>query len=359
MFHLITGYAGYEHIQSADDGAFNAALVGGGQYVMEMGNKFAASIIDNNTVRLLDGDGMMFGRYFRIEPNSYEDITITTGTAGLNRIDLICATYKKNEDDGTETVYPEVIKGKEASTATMPNYTTGNILNGAVFNQMPLYKCEIEGVVLKRVVPLLETIPTFVGMAEKAKQELEQKVNQSYDNLMKKNEYGSDIVGVVAKARTLELPLVADADTATGIAFKYDANTLHTPYKQSNHASFSTEGIIFNAEQGNTGWNTQLCMPKSSDRVWVRSQNNSVWSAWQVLLTLDDYNTVLTVANGALNIANKAMPMAGGTITENGYMRHDDVGNTGDIWSFRNITFQQKDGTPVTENISRIVCVDK
>lgn len=167
MAHLVTGYAGYAHVKSADDGAFNASFFGGGQYAMEFGNCFAGSIIDNNTVRILDGDGLMYGRHFRIEPNSYEDMTITTGTAGTNRIDLICMTYEKNADDETERCYLQVIKGTETQgTAVAPEYTDGNILEGASFNQMPLYKVTIEGVVLKEIEPMFETIPTYKALAE-------------------------------------------------------------------------------------------------------------------------------------------------------------------------------------------------
>lgn len=173
MIHLVTGYAGYEHIKSEDDGAFNAAFFGDGQFVMEIGNQFAASIIDNNTIRILDGDGLMFGRHFRIKPNTYEDITIKTGTAGVNRFDLICPVYRKNENDGTESVAFEVIEGVEATTAVMPEYTEGNILEGAIFNQMPFYKVSIEGVALKSVEPLFTTQPTYKALAERYKQEFE------------------------------------------------------------------------------------------------------------------------------------------------------------------------------------------
>ena len=167
MAHLVTGYAGYAHIKSADDGAFNASFFGDGQFAMEFGNCFAGSIIDNNTVRILDGEGLMYGRHFRIEPNSYEDMTITTGTAGTNRIDLICMTYEKNADDETERCYLQVIKGTETQgTAVAPEYTDGNILEGASFNQMPLYKVTIEGVVLKKVEPMFEILPTYKGLAE-------------------------------------------------------------------------------------------------------------------------------------------------------------------------------------------------
>ena len=161
MAHLITGYAGQAHIKSADEGARNASFFGSGQYVLESGSQFEASIIDNNTVRILDGDGLMYGRHFRIEPNSSEDLTITTGTAGVNRIDLICMTYEKNTDDETERVYLEVIKGEEAvGTPTVPEHTNGNIIEGESFNQMPLYKVKVEGVVLSSVERVAEVVPS-------------------------------------------------------------------------------------------------------------------------------------------------------------------------------------------------------
>jgi len=168
MIHLVTGYAGYEHIKSEDDGAFNAAFFGDGQYIMETGNQFKASIVDNNTVQFLDGDGLMFGRHFRLAKNKTENVTIATGTAGQNRIDLICMTYKKNEADGTEQAYLEVIKGTATSgTPTTPAYTKGNILEGAIFNQMPLYKVNVSGVALTSITPVFETIPTYKGLAER------------------------------------------------------------------------------------------------------------------------------------------------------------------------------------------------
>lgn len=168
MAHLITGYAGYEHIQSADQGSFNAAFFGGGQYVMEFGNQFEASIIDNNTVRVLDGDLLMYGRHVRIASDTYEDVAIDTGTAGVNRIDLICMTYEKNATDGTEKAFLEVIKGiATEGTAQIPSYTDGNILEGASTNQMPLYQVKIEGVVLSEVTALFTTIPTYKTLAEK------------------------------------------------------------------------------------------------------------------------------------------------------------------------------------------------
>lgn len=176
--HLITGYKGKEHIQSKDVRSFNAAMFGGGEFVMEIGNQIEGSIINNNTIRILDGDILMQGGHIRIETDTYEDLTITTGTAGKNRIDLIVMTYERNNSDGTEDAYLEVIKGTEsAGTASDPEYISGVISEGALKNQMPLYRVKIVGVVLSEIESLFTTIPTYKKLAEQAAAQYKATIN--------------------------------------------------------------------------------------------------------------------------------------------------------------------------------------
>lgn len=165
--HLITGYKGSEHIQSADARSFNMAMFGGGEFVMEIGEQLDASITNNNTVRILDGDILMQGGHIRIETGTYEDMTIETGTAGKSRIDLIVMTYEKNALDGTEKAYLEVIKGTPTEgTPTDPAYVQGTLAEGDLKNQMPLYRVKVEGVVLTSLEVLFKTIPTYKTIAE-------------------------------------------------------------------------------------------------------------------------------------------------------------------------------------------------
>ncbi len=168
MAHLVTGYAGKEHITSADQGSFNASFFGTGQFVMEAGRRFAASIVDNNTVRVFDGDMLMQGRHIRIPPDAYEDMAIGTGTAGRNRADIICMTYEKDAADGTERAYLEVIRGTETEGEPVPpQCVEGNILEGAERNQMPLYLVALRGVVLSGIECMFRTITTYQAMAER------------------------------------------------------------------------------------------------------------------------------------------------------------------------------------------------
>ena len=170
--HLITGFAGEEHIMSEDQGSFNASFFGTGQYVMEAGNQLDASITSNNNVRILDGDILMYGRHIRIKPNTYEDVNISTGSAGFDRNDLIVCEYAKNTNTGIETATIKVLIGTEAeSSPSDPEYVNGNIIEGATLNQMPLYRVKVRGVVLSEVEQLFDTIPSYGALAEHYKDE--------------------------------------------------------------------------------------------------------------------------------------------------------------------------------------------
>lgn len=179
MAHLVTGYAGSEHIKSADQAAFNAAFFGSGQYVMMQGNKFAASFSNemNTIVRILDGEMLMQGRHIRIEPGSHEDLTIELGTSTTLRYDLIVMEYTKDSVSGIESAQLKVLKGTPKSTQAglkEPECTTGNLLEGDSVNQMPLYRVEIIGIKPQRIVQLFKTIGDLSSMAAAAADVYEQ-----------------------------------------------------------------------------------------------------------------------------------------------------------------------------------------
>lgn len=176
--HLITGFAGKEHITSADQGSFNAAVMGGGEFVLERGEQFRCQVISNNKVRIYDGDALMQGRHIIIDRNTYEETTHDNGTQGYKRIDLIVLTYEKNAVSSVESVKLEVIKGAPAeSNPIVPEYTKGDILNsGASKNQMPLYKIPFDGLSIGEPVKLFSTVPTLEGMKADVDKKVDEKI---------------------------------------------------------------------------------------------------------------------------------------------------------------------------------------
>lgn len=161
---LVTGYKGAAHITAEDIGAFNAGIMGSGDWVLTSGNKFAASLISNNTVKILDGDLIIQGRHVCLKKNTYEEVIIENGETDKNRNDLIVARYTKDSTNGIENVEFAVIKGENsASEASDPEYTTGDILSGGcTLHEMPLYRIKLNGLTVGEPEVMFQTMKNDV-----------------------------------------------------------------------------------------------------------------------------------------------------------------------------------------------------
>ena len=174
MAHLITGHAGTQHIMPSDDGAFNAGVVGAGKYVFELGNKFGYEIVSNNLVKILDGELVNQGRHMNIPVNNYEEVTIENGLQGVKRYDLICMRYTKNADTSIESAEMVVVKGTSSASPFDPICTEGNILEGALVDDFPLYRVRLDGLNIEGVDCLFDTVPSIEAVNKKADAAAEQ-----------------------------------------------------------------------------------------------------------------------------------------------------------------------------------------
>lgn len=207
MITLVTGYAGVQHITSDDAGSFNVAMFGNGQLVMDRGNRFKATIENDNLIRIGDGDVLMQGRHIRIKSNDYEELDIERGVSGCIRHDLIVITYEKNEITSVESAKLEVLEGIPVADGTEvdPTYVKGDLLKGDIKNQMPLYRVVVEDYNIKEVQSLFETTSSFKTISDgltkqvenekiewnkqvdSAIAEFKDKCNEAYDEIADKN----------------------------------------------------------------------------------------------------------------------------------------------------------------------------
>lgn len=141
---LITGHAGSAHISSFDDGWRFAGTYGKGAYVLDMGTKFACSVVSATQVTIGSGDVIFQGRHIHA---SSTDVAIDNGAQGVNRNDIICIKYNYDTSTYIETADFEVLKGTATSgTPADPTVPDGNILDGAREAYMPLWRIPIRGV---------------------------------------------------------------------------------------------------------------------------------------------------------------------------------------------------------------------
>lgn len=167
---IITGYTGTPHVTSNAAQGFNQGVIGSGNYMLDVGNKFAAVLTDATTVTISDGEGVMQGVHFRIDPGTSESVTIQSGTAGYDRIDLICARYTKDAVTGIEAVNLVVLTGTPSATPVEPAYTQGDILGGDTLAEFPLYEVDVNGLTphiqrLARIKPVPNSIETLFNLS--------------------------------------------------------------------------------------------------------------------------------------------------------------------------------------------------
>ena len=202
--HLVTGYLGQEHIKATDQAAFNAALIGTGQFVLDKGKVLEAQVISNNQIRILDGEFMMQGRFVRLDPGTYVDLAIDNGTQGKKRNDIIVARYTKNSVTGVEEVSLVVMKGTQVdSNPSDPAHTEADITNGAAtLHEFPLWRIPVDGLNVGNPVSLfgepfidsMRTLPEIRELANEMREEVgrihadvDNMVDDEIDSYMKEN----------------------------------------------------------------------------------------------------------------------------------------------------------------------------
>ena len=159
---IITGYVGEPHIASNDDQSRHRGESGPGNYAFNVGSKFAVTIGGNyNEITIGDGEGLMQGVHFRVDPSTYDSIELDNGTQGKKRIDLICAHYEKDSTTQVESMTWKVIKGTETSgTPAVPAHDTGDIRTGDRSVDAPWYQLTYDGLSISSIEPLFSELPS-------------------------------------------------------------------------------------------------------------------------------------------------------------------------------------------------------
>lgn len=212
--HLVTGYNGSAHITAADHGSLNAALFGAGKYVLNRGNKFAATVISNNCVRIASGDLLFNGRHVRMGDADYVDLTISNGTSGYNRNDLIACRYTRNTSTGVEQCSLVVLVGTPTTgTASDPTYMDKNILNGVATADFPLYRIPISGLTVGTPVQLFSVANSYQddtgGFQAKFKAE-----SHSGDKTITEDDNGK-VIGVSGDFCSVDFPVLPSGTEVT------------------------------------------------------------------------------------------------------------------------------------------------
>lgn len=143
----ITNAAKEPHITPLQDSMWHRGMAGIDSCVFNFFENFAAEVSSNNSVKIRSGIGMIQGRYFCVEPSTYDEVTIANGTQGEKRKDLIVCRWTVDEEQKVQSGDWVVIQGTPTTgTPAAPSYTDGDLDAGDLIADMPFYEVTLDGI---------------------------------------------------------------------------------------------------------------------------------------------------------------------------------------------------------------------
>ena len=150
---LVDGKAGVAHISSEDKAIIHQAKFSKSDVVFDWGDAFKCSMSSSNRATIGTGCASIQGLDWHI--TAAESVTISNGSQGMKRNDIICAHYHRDSKTGNENVELTVLKGSPNATAAAdPAIPSGKILSGVVDAYMPLWRIPLDGITVGTPVRL-------------------------------------------------------------------------------------------------------------------------------------------------------------------------------------------------------------
>jgi hypothetical protein len=154
----ITRVAGKPHITPRLDAMWHRGIAGTESGVFEFFESFKAEISSNNKIRIRSGIGMLQGRFFAVEPSTYDEVSIGNGTQGEKRIDLIVARWTVDDENNVQDGDWHVIQGTPTTgTPAAPAHTTGDLDAGDLIADMPMFQVELNGINITAIKKVYKT----------------------------------------------------------------------------------------------------------------------------------------------------------------------------------------------------------
>ena len=150
---LVDGKAGTAHISSEDKAIIHQAKFGKSDMVFDWGDVLKCTMGSANKATIGTGCASIQGLDWHI--TAAESVTISNGSQGMKRNDIICAHYHRDSKTGNENVELTVLNGSPNATAAAdPKVPSGKILSGAVDAYMPLWRIPLNGITVGTPVRL-------------------------------------------------------------------------------------------------------------------------------------------------------------------------------------------------------------
>ena len=165
---IVSGRTGSPHVTSQQFRQMLEGIIGQGSYIITSGENLKPELSSNNLLKIRSGMMAHHGCISCVDIVTYDEVTLTNGSQGMKRIDLIVNRYTRNAETEVENCSWKVIQGKPvASNPAVPAYTSGNLQNGDLVDDCPAFEVHYDGINVTEVKSLLSVTDGLSGLSSK------------------------------------------------------------------------------------------------------------------------------------------------------------------------------------------------
>lgn len=167
---IVSGRTGSPHVTSQQFRQMLEGIIGQGSYIITSGENLKPELSSNNLLKIRSGMMAHHGCISCVDIGTYDEVTLTNGSQGMKRIDLIVNRYTRNAETEVENCSWKVIQGKPvASNPAVPVYTSGNLQNGDLVDECPAFEVHYDGINVTEVKSLLSVTDGLSGLSSNLK----------------------------------------------------------------------------------------------------------------------------------------------------------------------------------------------
>ena len=165
---IVSGRTGKPHVTSQQFRQLIEGTVGQESCILTSGENLEPELASNNSLKIRSGMLAHHGNISSVKIGTYDAVNLDNGSQGMKRIDLVVCRYTRNAETEVENCNWVVIAGTPVSSNPVaPTYTVGNLQEGDLVDDCPVFEVHYDGINVTEVKKILSVAPNLTELNSK------------------------------------------------------------------------------------------------------------------------------------------------------------------------------------------------
>ncbi len=216
---IVSGRTGKPHVTSQQFRQLIEGTVGQESCILTSGENLEPELASNNSLKIRSGMLAHHGNISSVKIGTYDEVGLSNGSQGMKRIDLVVCRYTKNAETEVENCDWVVIMGTPAaSNPVAPAYTVGNLQDGDLVDDCPIFEVHYDGINVTEVKKLVPVVSNLTELNSNMKVKCFRKTVPSETNIL--IDFSNEIAALMTQGNKI-VDCICGATTNSNNALVY------------------------------------------------------------------------------------------------------------------------------------------